>query len=124
MNRTVPPLRHSMYVRNIARIRIQRKTLCMGPYNGVDNNLTLCPLQSRHQHIYHGQPYARVDLNSLRRVDLNSQSGTLDLSSEVLSLSLGPKRRHRVTEALTVTHIQRLDICTWKGAASTYKLLQ
>ncbi len=25
--------------------------------------LTLCPLQSRLQHIYHGQPYARVDLN-------------------------------------------------------------
>jgi hypothetical protein len=43
---------------------------------------------------------------------------------KLLSLSLGPKRRHRVTEALTVTHIQRLDICTWiGGAASTYKLL-
>ncbi len=35
----------------------------MGPYAGVDYNLTLCPLQSRHQHIHHGQPYARVDLN-------------------------------------------------------------
>jgi hypothetical protein len=36
----------------------------MGPYAGVDYNLTLCPLQSRIQHIYHGigQPYARVDL--------------------------------------------------------------
>ncbi len=30
---------------------------------------TLCPLQSRFQHIYHGQPYARVDLNSYARVD-------------------------------------------------------
>jgi hypothetical protein len=28
---------------------------------GVDYNLTLCPLQSRLQHIYHGQPYASVD---------------------------------------------------------------
>jgi hypothetical protein len=27
----------------------------MGPYDGVDYNLTLCPLQSRLQHIYHGQ---------------------------------------------------------------------
>jgi hypothetical protein len=35
----------------------------MGPYAGVDYNLTLCPLQSRLQHIYHGigQPYARAD---------------------------------------------------------------
>jgi hypothetical protein len=30
----------------------------MGPY---DYNLTLCPLQSRLQHIYHKQTYARVD---------------------------------------------------------------
>jgi hypothetical protein len=33
----------------------------MGPYAGVDYNLTLCPIQSRLQHIYHGQPYAKVD---------------------------------------------------------------
>ncbi len=33
----------------------------MGPYAGVDSNLTLCSLQSRLQLIYHGQPYARVD---------------------------------------------------------------
>ncbi len=31
------------------------------PMPGVDYKLTLCPLQSRLQHIYHGQPYARVD---------------------------------------------------------------
>ncbi len=35
----------------------------MGPY--VDYNLTSCPLQSRLQHIYYGQPYARVDLNPM-----------------------------------------------------------
>jgi hypothetical protein len=29
----------------------------MGPYAEVDYNLDLCRLQ----HIYHGQPYARVD---------------------------------------------------------------
>jgi hypothetical protein len=38
------------------RDRIQRKTLWMGPYAGVDYNLTLCPLESRLQHTYHGNP--------------------------------------------------------------------
>jgi hypothetical protein len=33
----------------------------MGPYVGANYNLTLCRLQSRLQHMYHGQPYARVD---------------------------------------------------------------
>ena len=44
----------------------------VGPYAGVDYNLTLCPLQSRLQHIYHGQPYARVGFFP--------QLGTLDLA--------------------------------------------
>jgi hypothetical protein len=43
----------------------------MGPYAGVDYNLTLYSFQSRLQHIYYGQPYARVDFIP--------QSGTLDL---------------------------------------------
>jgi hypothetical protein len=34
----------------------------MGPYAGVDYNLTLYRLQSRLQHMYHGQTYAGVDL--------------------------------------------------------------
>ncbi len=54
----------------------------MEPYAEVDYNLTLCPLQSRLQHIYHGQPWARVDLNPYARVDFIPQSGTLDLASE------------------------------------------
>ncbi len=33
----------------------------MGPYAGVDYDLTIYPLQSRLQLICHGQPYARVD---------------------------------------------------------------
>jgi hypothetical protein len=37
----------------------------MGPFTGVDYTLALCPLQSRLQLMYHGQPYARVDLNSM-----------------------------------------------------------
>ncbi len=45
----------------------------MGPNAGVDYNLTLCPLQSRLQHIYYGQSYARVDFIP--------QSVTLDLVS-------------------------------------------
>ncbi len=31
-------------------------TWCMGPIPEFDYNLTLCPLQSRLQHIYHRQP--------------------------------------------------------------------
>ncbi len=41
----------------------EKHALCMGPYGGVDYNFTLCPLQSRLQHIYHGQSYARVNTN-------------------------------------------------------------
>ncbi len=44
----------------------------MGPYAGVDYNLTLCPLQSRLQHIYDGQPYARVDLKPKPESTLSS----------------------------------------------------
>jgi hypothetical protein len=47
----------------------------MGPNARVYYNLTLYRLQSRLQQIYHGQPYARVDLN------FNPQSGTLALAS-------------------------------------------
>jgi hypothetical protein len=45
----------------------------MGPYAGVDYNLTLCPLQSRIQHIYHGQPYAWGDLNPMLELTLSPQ---------------------------------------------------
>ncbi len=53
-----PPPFTSTYSRG----RIQRKTWCMGPSAGADYNLTFCPLQSRLQHIYHGQSHTRVDL--------------------------------------------------------------
>jgi hypothetical protein len=46
-----------------------------GPYAGVDYNLTLCQLQSRLQHIYHGQPYARIDLNPLPESNLSPSQG-------------------------------------------------
>jgi hypothetical protein len=53
------------------------------PYAGVDYNLTLCPLQSRLQHIYHGhgQLYARVDLSPIPESTLSPQSGTFVLVS-------------------------------------------
>jgi hypothetical protein len=47
----------------------------MGPCAGVDYNLTLCLLQSRLQHIYHGQPYARVDLNPMSASTLSPDQG-------------------------------------------------
>jgi hypothetical protein len=42
---------------------------------GVDYNLTLSPLQSRLQHIYHVQPYARVDLNPMPESTLSPSQG-------------------------------------------------
>jgi hypothetical protein len=47
----------------------------MGTYTGINYNLTLCPLQSRLQHIYHGQPYARVDLNPMPESTLSPSQG-------------------------------------------------
>jgi hypothetical protein len=64
---------HSFFSRENIWGQIQRKNCCMGPYAGADYNLSLCPLQSRLLHIYHGQTYARVDFFSL--------SGTLDFAS-------------------------------------------
>ncbi len=51
--------------------RIQRKTWRMGPFSGADY-LNLCQLQSRFQHMYHGQPYFRVDLNPVPESTLSS----------------------------------------------------
>ncbi len=56
---------------------IQRETWCMETlYDGVDYyNLTLCRLQSRLQNIYHGQSYARVDLNPMPESTLSPGQG-------------------------------------------------
>jgi len=62
----------------------------IGPYARINNNLTWCPVQSRLRHTYHGQSYARVDLNPM------PESGTLDLTSgfrSSLSRSVHKKRR-------------------------------
>jgi hypothetical protein len=45
------------------------------PYAGVDYNLTLCPLQGRLQHIYHGKHYARVGLNPMPESTLSLRQG-------------------------------------------------
>jgi len=42
----------------------------MGPYN-----LSLCLLQSRLQHMYHGQPYAIFDLNPMSESNLSPSQG-------------------------------------------------
>ncbi len=49
----------------------------MEPYVGVEYNLTLGPLQSPLQHIYHGhwQPYARVDLIPVPESTLSPSQG-------------------------------------------------
>jgi len=49
--------------------------LCIGPYAGVDYNLMSYPLQSRLQHIYNGQTYARVDLNPMPESTLLPSQG-------------------------------------------------
>ncbi len=51
------------------------KIWCMGPYAGVDYNLTLSRLQSQLQHIYHGQPYASVDFNPILETTLSPSQG-------------------------------------------------
>ena len=45
------------------------------PYDGFDYNITSSPLQSRLQHIYYGQPYARVDLNPMPESTLSPSQG-------------------------------------------------
>ncbi len=54
-----------------ARGRIQRKTWCIGPYDGIDYNIALCQLQ----HKYHGQTCARVDLNPMLESTLSPRQG-------------------------------------------------
>jgi hypothetical protein len=69
--------------RAVQRGRIQRK-IYMGPYAGVD--YTTSPyVHSRvdSNTFYHGQPYARVDLNPTPESTLSPESGTLDLASDV-----------------------------------------
>jgi hypothetical protein len=44
----------------------------MGPCAGVEYNLNLCRLQSQLQHMYHGQHYARVDLNTVLESTLSA----------------------------------------------------
>ncbi len=52
-----------------------KKTWCIGPNARVDYNLTLYPLQSRLQQMYHGQPYARVDINHMPELTLSPSKG-------------------------------------------------
>jgi hypothetical protein len=65
---------------------IQRETWCMGTSAGVDYNLILCRLHSRHhrlQHMYRGKPHRPQQ--PYARVDLIPQSETKNLASAYLS---------------------------------------
>jgi hypothetical protein len=59
-----------------AEFKVKRGVSDTLQYAGVDYNLTLCRLQ----HMYHGQPYAGVDIKPYARVDFIPQSGNLDLA--------------------------------------------
>ncbi len=54
----------------------------MGPYAGADYNLTLCPLQSWLQHIYHEQPHARVEIKPMPESSLE-QRGASDTNENM-----------------------------------------
>ena len=54
----------------------------MALYTGVVYNLTICLLQSRLKHIYHGQPYAKVDLNPMPELTLSPSQGLKIVASE------------------------------------------
>jgi hypothetical protein len=45
--------------------------MCIGPYTEVDCNLTLYRLQ----HMSHGQPYVRADLNPMQEPTLSPSQG-------------------------------------------------
>jgi hypothetical protein len=75
------------------RHSIQREIWCTGPYAGVDYNLTLCLLQ----HMYHAQPYNRVDLDPMPESTLSPSQGLriwpqfLSLAFEIQCAKLLPK---------------------------------
>ncbi len=107
----------------VNRGRIQRKTWCMGPYAGVAYNRTLCPLQSRLEHIYHGQSYARVDLNPMPESILDCQSGTLDFISVLCRLQEPKKSRtrtHKITNFNLPNGKQNVIINCWAGSPSIF----
>ncbi len=58
---------------NLVWGRIQRKAWCMGLYAGVD--YITSPYVPSRVHIYHGQPYARVDLNPMPESTLFPSQG-------------------------------------------------
>ncbi len=66
----------------------------MGPYAGIDYNLTLCPLQSRLKHIYLGQPYASVDLNPMPESTLSPSQGLGIWPLNMLTLLMLPSLSH------------------------------
>jgi hypothetical protein len=58
------------------RGRIQIQIWCMGPYMPeLTITSPFCRLQSRLQHMYHGQPYTNVDFNPMPESTLSTWQG-------------------------------------------------
>jgi hypothetical protein len=75
---------------------------------GVDYNLTLC----RQQYIYHGQPYARVDLNPMPESTL-SPSQEIRIWPHVTSTSLRGGLDFRLVEPLKARLNTLFSRCTY-----------
>ncbi len=78
-----------------------RKTWYMVPF--IDYDLNLCRLQ----HIYHGQPYVRVDHNPVPEFDFIPQSETQDLASVLKS----SRAKLRVNSVLDFSMTRPAYIC-------------
>ncbi len=91
----------------------------MGPYAGVDYDLTSCPLQSRLQHIYYGQPFDRFDPLTLCQRRLNPLVGYFEFGLGVavsFLLALGQNRLERKWEtSFPDTEHQFSQLGRWKN---------
>jgi hypothetical protein len=97
----VPQMLWQPHILLNSRGRIQRKTWCMGPFAGVDYNLTLCRLLSRLQHIHHGQPHTWVDLNPIPESTLSPCQGLRIWPQSLLSAILFVEYRYNASLNLT-----------------------
>ncbi len=80
-------------------------------YAGVDHNLTLCSFQSRLQHIYHGQPHTRVDLNPMSESSLSPRNFRFGHWTTAIVLSVVLHDHNYTLSSLRVQ--QRALFCSW-----------
>ncbi len=93
----------------------QKKNMVHGTLCRVDYNITLCPLQSRLQHIYHGQgqPYAKVDLNPMPESTLSPFGSGLSIQDSI---------RYHVAKGFRKTTWPRHQVYPYQG--SMWRALQ